>query len=333
LWIEFDQPVADPEDNYFARVLAYGPDPLLAADLLPKLSAAEMIPNATEPTLPIDPEPVRQIFSGQSADYSGLDAMTQMVPAASIGVGTSGTFFLLPLPSGMTAENLELFGFWTYEFRTGHVTKWSTAQGRYGRPLRVTGIQHPSPHLICSVNHNAEGIEAAAPYANTIYNGARVYDLLAGDPQTRIWFMLYAQVLQADGASYRNVLLAHELGVTIKNPETKQGRNPQHSLNLNPMAGVTFPQLAVEEILLALGLPISTPLSVLAVEVLPGPLHVVTPGGDQPAPEIAGRIETVDSPASVAQREDPLGANLGLRRILRTAPLTAVPAICLAGKL
>jgi hypothetical protein len=333
LWIEFDQPVADPEDNYFARVLAYGPDPLLAADLLPKLSAANMIPNSAEPALPIDPEPVRQIFSGQSADYSGLDAMTQMVPASSIGVGSSGTFFLLPLPPGMTAESLELFGFWTYEFRTGHVTKWSTAQGRYGRPLRVTGIQHPSPHLICSVNHHAQGIEATAPYANTVYNGARVYDLLAGDPQTRIWFMLYAQVLQADGASYRNVLLAHELGVTLRNPDSKFVLNPQHSVNLNPMAGVTFPQVAVEEILVLLGLPISTPLSVLAVELLPGPLRVESTGGDQPQPKIAAPLDTAAAPASVAPPEDPLGADLGLRRILRTSPLTAVPAVCLAGKL
>jgi hypothetical protein len=95
LWIEFDQPVADPEDNYFARVLAYGPDPLLAADLFPKPTAAEMLPDAAEPSLPIDPEPVRRIFSGQSADYSGLDAMTQMLPASSVGAGKSGTFFLL----------------------------------------------------------------------------------------------------------------------------------------------------------------------------------------------------------------------------------------------
>jgi hypothetical protein len=33
LWVEFDQPIADPEDAPFGRVLAYGPDPLLAASL------------------------------------------------------------------------------------------------------------------------------------------------------------------------------------------------------------------------------------------------------------------------------------------------------------
>jgi len=35
LWIEFAEPLADDDDAYFGRVLAYGPDPLLAASLLP----------------------------------------------------------------------------------------------------------------------------------------------------------------------------------------------------------------------------------------------------------------------------------------------------------
>jgi hypothetical protein len=326
LWIEFDQPIADPENNYFGRVLAYGPDPLLAADLLPQPLASEMLPESTEPTLPIDPEPIRVIFSGQSADYSGLDAMTQMVPATPTGVGKSGTFFLLPLPSGMTSESLELFGFWTYEFRVGHVQKWSTAQGRYGRPLRVTGLQHPSPHLICTANRNAGGIQVTAPYANTVYNGKRVYDFLDGDPQTRIWFMLYAQVLQADGASYRNVLLNHSLGITIPNPP-KFGSNPQQSFNRDPRAGFIFPQAAVDGWLKLLGLPATTPLSVLAVEILPGPLSVPA-SSSGPAPQeraVGGGTATA---VAVAEVEDPLGADLGLRRILRTSPLLAAPSIC-----
>ncbi len=313
LWIEFDQPVADPEDNYFGRVLAYGPDPLLAAGLLPQPSASEMLPEATEPDLPIDPEPVRRIFSGQSADYSGLDAMTQMVPANSIGVGKSGAFFLLPLPSGITSESLDLFGFWTYEFRAGHVQKWSTAQGRYGRPLRVTGLQHPSPHLICTANRNASGIQASAPYATTVYNGKRVYDFLEGDPQTRIWFMLYAQVLQADGASYRNILLTHSLGRTLPNPPKQNGFNPQQSFNRDPRAGITFSQAEIQSLLSSISLPAYTGLSVLAVEILPGPLNVP---------------RDVAATGAIEDGEDPLGANLGRRRILRTSPLAAVPAIC-----
>jgi hypothetical protein len=241
-----------------------------------------------------------------------------MVPAkASLG-GNKSTFFLLPLPQGMTSESLELFGFWTYEFRVGHIQQWSTAQGRYGRALRVTGLQHPSPHLTCTVNRSSATagpvINASAPYANTVYNGRRVYDILAGDPQTSIWFMLYAQVLQADGASWRNVLLTHQLGQLI-------GAAPgtvsllQQSINRDPMAGCNFPVVGVDELLLLLGLPASTPLSVLAVEVLPGePSLNVGPAGL--------------APRAAAQPEDPLGAQLGKRRILRTSPLVAVPSVC-----
>ena len=224
LWVEFDQPIADPDDTYFARVLAYGPDPLLAAALYPQNTPAQMLANAVEPPLPIQPEPVRVIDSGQSEDYAGLDAMTQMVPAQSAAGGDKRTFYLLPLPQGITSESLELFGFWTYEFRVGHIQKWSTAQGRYGRPLRVTGLQHPSPHLTCTINRSAVSagplINATAPYANTVYNGRRVYNIDLGDPQTSIWFMLYAQVLQADGASWRNVLLNHQIGELVFNRQT-----------------------------------------------------------------------------------------------------------------
>ena len=63
----------------------------------------------------------------------------------------------------------------------------------------------------------------------------------------------------------------------------------------------------------------------LAVEVLPGPLSVALTGPAGAAPKFAAAGA---APASVAEQEDPLGANLGLRRILRTSPLTAVPAIC-----
>ena len=321
LWIEFDQPISDPEDTYFGRVLAYGPDPLLAESLFPQATASGMLPESIEPALPIDPEPIRAIFSGQSADYSGLDAMTQLVPANSAGVGSSGTFYMLPLPSGLSSEDLELFGFWTYEFRVGHLKKWSTAQGRYGRPLRVTGIQHPSPHLTCSVTRSANSIAVRAPYANTVYNGQSVYNFQNGDPQTRIWFMLYAQVLQADSTTNRNVLLNHRLGNTIRPAPNKfiKFPNPQHSSDRDPQAGTEFPQTNVADLLKLLGLPTTSSLSVLAVEVLPGPLQFppdTQPGVAQPPPD------------ATTTGEDPLGAQLGLRRVLRTSPLTNVPSIC-----
>lgn len=320
LWIEFDRPIEDDDDAYFARVLTYGPDPLLAGDLLPKAQASEMLPEAVEGPLPIDPELVRRIFSGQSADQSGLDAMTQMVPADKVGVGTSGTFFLLPLPPGLTSEDLELFGFWTYEFRVGHAKFWSTAQGRYGRPLRVSGIQHPVPHLICAVEHGKTGVGVTAPYATTVYNGNRLYNLQAGDPQTRIWFMLYAQALQADGASHRNILLDHLQGLTLPGTSRKKtpALNPQHGFTRDVRAGIQFPQKNINVRLTLLGLPPTTSLSVLAVEVLPGPL---SRRQKEPGRGLRGQD-------AASAQEDPLGANLGLRRILRTSSLTAVPAIC-----
>jgi hypothetical protein len=314
LWIEFDQPIQDKDDDaYFGRVLAYGPDPLLAASLLPQFDPSQMLPEAVEPPLPIDPEPVRRISSGQSADQSGLDAMTQLVPAQPIGVGKSGRFFLLPLPPNLDSDDPLLFGFWTYEFRVGHAKMWCTAQGRYGRPLRVSGIQHPSPHLICAVERAQTGIGVTAPYAIAVYNGNRLYDFRDGDPQTAMWFMLYTQVLQADGASFRNVLLNHRLG----RPARGFKENPQHGPTIGPFARVVFGEHDIELRLARLGLPKASSLSVLAVEVLPGPLN------------IPDRLQGNGVPgAEQNQNEDPLQTGLGTRRILRTSPLTAVPAIC-----
>jgi hypothetical protein len=244
-----------------------------------------------------------------------------MVPANAVGVGTSGRFFLLPLPPNVLSDDLQLFGFWTYEFRVGHAKHWSTEQGRFGRPLRVSGIQHPAPHLICSLERNNSAIQVTAPYAVTVYNGNRLYDLKAGDPQTRIWFMLYAQVLQADGASYRNVLIEHREGVTFAPVNVKglAANNPQHGLNFGPMARTDFTQKGVDERLALIRLPATIPLSVLAVEVLPGPLtaSLWNDHDSEAAPGAAAPIQ-----------EDPLGKGLGTRRILRTSPLTAVPAVC-----
>jgi hypothetical protein len=358
LWIEFDQPIADPDDVYFGRVLAYGPDPLLAARLLPPTE----LPGAVEPPLGIDPEPIRSIFATQASDESGLDAMTPLTPALASG-GPDGVHFILPLPEGISQEALELFGFWTYEFRVGHAREWSTAQGRYGRPLRITGIQHPAPHLICSPNRTKQQLFVSAPYATTVLNGVRVYDLQRGDPQTVIWFMLYAQVLQADGASFRNILLTHQQGTLLPdsppilvNIPTGLGNLPsahseqhiasvviatsaatvhlssvvtakaspgKHSVNREPRAFTVFSQKSVNGFLTALSLPLNSPVSVLAVELLPGPLHLRS---TRDSAETA--VATGAAAPGGAGAEDPMGTQLGLRRILRTSPLTQVPAIC-----
>jgi hypothetical protein len=310
LWIEFDAPIADTADDvYFGRVLAYGPDPILAGLLLPPHMAPNTVP---EPPLPVDPEAVRLTFAGEDSDESGLDAMTQLIPATGGGTGPDGVHFLLPLPPGLSSAALELFGFWTYEFRVGHALKWSTAQARFGRPLRVSGVQHPPPPLTCTVWRNETGLTVTAPYAVTLLDGIRLDALAFGDPQTSLWFMLYTQVKQIDGASNRNVLLGRQLGSVL----TKSlYYNNERVLppNQGPRGSASFDQAAIAALLEQLGLPDNAPLSVLAVEVLPGP-HIV---------DDAAGINFEPS-----AREDPLGTELGRRRILRTSPLTAAPALC-----
>jgi hypothetical protein len=325
LWIEFEQPLEDDDDRHFGRVLGYGPDPLLAASLLPPRA----VPSRAEPQLAIDPEPVRQIFAGQSADFSGLDAMEPLIPALTTGGQPDGVHFLLPLPPGMTPEALDLFGFWTYEFRVGHNNRWSTAQGRFGRPLRVTGIQHPAPHLTCTTQRNTEGVVVTAAYATTVLNGVRIYDLQLGDPQTAIWVMLYTQVVQTDGAAHRNVLLAHKLARLLPTPEHQR---TAHTVDREPRGFVLFPEKEIVACLTLLGLPLTSPLSVLAVEVLPGPFNI---RGDLKGARNLGvpmdLMEGAEPPAAAlaaTDDEDPLGRQLGWRRLLRTSPLTPVPPIC-----
>jgi hypothetical protein len=200
LWIEFAQPIQDDKDIYFARVLAYAPDQLVSNND-PELFAAP-----DEPALPIDPEYIRVITPGQSIDNAGMDAMQPMQKA-----NDSERHYLLPLPPGLNSESPEMFGFFTYEIRVGHYkykgtdqNVWTTAQGRFGRALRATGIQHPAPVLLCNVNRDEQKIYATAPYAQAVYKGTNV---TSNPPRTQLWALLYAQVKQADNKDYRNVLL------------------------------------------------------------------------------------------------------------------------------
>jgi hypothetical protein len=79
-------------------------------------------------------------------EHAGINAMQQMEKS----MDTERHFYLLPLPPGLHHESAELFGFFTYEFRYGHTDKvWSTAQGRFGIPFRLTGLQHPAPNMYC----------------------------------------------------------------------------------------------------------------------------------------------------------------------------------------
>src|SRR5262249_33747549 len=109
LWVEFEEPIKDPNDTFFARVLAYTPDQLISNNHPDILVAPD------EPALPIDPEYIRVIPPGASNDLAGLNAMQPMQKASD-----SNVHYLLPLPPGLHADAPEMFGFFTYEFRVGH---------------------------------------------------------------------------------------------------------------------------------------------------------------------------------------------------------------------
>jgi hypothetical protein len=286
LWIEFTDAIKDPEDAYFGRVLAYAPDPLL----VPGHKGASA---PSEPALPIDPELIRVIIPGQSEDFSGLTAMQQLIASS------SPKHFLLPLPDGLDASSPELFGFFTYELRVGHVNEWSTAQGRFGRPLRITGVQHPAPTLDCLVNHGPTGILVQSAFASPVTKtGQRANgpdNIL--EPQTQLWALLYSQVMQADGATNRNVLLDRKAVTLVRNDKNQKALYATRDL----VGRTHWSQDEVKTMLGALCLAPDSPLSVLAVELL----------------------QEAKPPA------DPLGIDLGRMRILRTSPLVPVPAICI----
>lgn len=277
LWIEFEAAVENDRDGLFGRILAYSPDPMLARP--------GQITVPPEPPLPIDPELVRVIRPGQSDDRAGLDAMQMLIPT------TSKRHFLLPLPPGLTSDSRDLFGFFVYELRVGHLIGWSTAQGRYGSALRVAGVQHPAPQLFCNALRTPESILASAPYAVPVFAGR---SMLPPVPATQIWFLLYAQVIQADGKDHRNILLGRRRG-TFR--EQKIVTRVETDLS----ASGQWLQAEIVAALDVYGLPRDSSLSVLAVELLP----------------------EAQPPA------DPLGASLGKVRILRTSPLVKLSDVCI----
>jgi len=205
LWIEFAEPVEDPQDIYFARVLANVPDQLISNN------HPSLFVGPQEPPLPVDPEQIRIITQASSNDLAGLNAMQPMVKST-----TSDVHYLLPIPPGLHANSDEMFGFFTYEFRVGHFERppvnpgeepekvWTTAQGRFGRRLKSNGIQHPAPALTCMPNRDKDKLWVTAPYAVAVHKGKNV---TADTPRTELWALLYAQVKQADNNDYRNILL------------------------------------------------------------------------------------------------------------------------------
>jgi hypothetical protein len=289
-----------------------------------------------EPPLAIDPELVRVITPGQPDDEAGLPAMTRLLPSRK-----SDRHFLIPLPPGLHDDSPELFGLFTYELRVGHANIWSTAQGRFGRPLRSTGVQHPAPTLFCTCQRDEAGVVVEAPYAEAVLNGKNI---TADPPRTGLWALLYAQVRQADGKDWRNVLLDdRELALRprmIGRVFDAKGRLLHADAFQNadaPARGAArWKQEEIAALLRELGLPQDAPISVLCVEMMPTLESLRVPAG--PAThahsDLAGAVLAERSGASPGaarpgtDQPRPLSDGLGHYRILRTSPLTAVPEVC-----
>lgn len=291
LWIELTEPI-EPELALFARVLGNAPDPLLYD---PPVELQQPVPQP----LQVDPEFMRVITQASSNDLAGLDAMFRLVPATN-----SKLHYLLPLPPGVSADDFSLFGFTTYEFRTGH-TLWSTAQARFGRPLKVAGIQQPAPPLRAVAGRRPDGsLAITAPYATPVFAGNPVRPREVA-PKTTLCATLYAQALQANGTNRRNLLLAHAYGKPDQSWPEVQGL-------------MSFDPKTIESRLVEYGLDARhTPLSVIVIEFMPR-------GGTGMA---TGRFHPGDN-AVAQQNPDPAGAQFPTTRILRTSALTPVTAAC-----
>ncbi|WP_293676943.1 hypothetical protein [uncultured Phenylobacterium sp.] len=321
LWLEFDEPIADPNDDLFARVLAYAPDPLLSFP-----NPDQLLVRQDEPPLAIEPEPIRVITTDATKDDAGLDAMPPMTPEtpdpATPLVKVTPTRYLMPLPAALHAESPELLGFFTYEFRIGHSDRiWSTAQGRWGRPTRLAGVQHPAPPLKLVLDRTPARLSATVQFATAVFEGRNV---TSRPPKTEIWSMLYAQATQADGREVRNILLAEARAELPKvqqvDPkaflETRAFLSPKafNGLGVNldgPLTGVcSWDDDEIRDLLNRFQLGPTTALSVLAVEMTPRYDRFIALGPD---PDLQVR---------------PLSASLGQYRILRTSPLVAAPDVC-----
>jgi hypothetical protein len=327
LWLEFEEPIADPNDAYFARVLTYAPDPLLS---FPNPDAS--LTRQEDPPLAIDPELIRVITKDHGNDNAGIDAMQPMISE----IPDSGTpltkvspvHYILPLPQGLHYESPELFGFFTYELRVGHTHKiWSTANGRFGHPARVNGVQHAAPSLKCLVERNQDAVAVTAQYATAVFNGKNV---TAKPPRTEIWAMLYAQVKQADNKKNRNILLAESrmiyqapqdqmpLNVFLANRNVlalKDANNRKTNDDAPLTATAVWSTAEIDAYLKQFHLQGDAGLSVLTVEMMPRYEQFIYKN-------------VYGGKAIDGNSVNPLSAQLGQYRILRTSRLVAAPEIC-----
>ncbi|MEA2156147.1 MAG: hypothetical protein QOE11_2287, partial [Solirubrobacteraceae bacterium] len=409
VWIELERALENPVGRaLFGRILAHGADPLLYGAQPEKVDDAN-------PPLPIDPELVRDVTPLETDDRAGENAMTRLIPST-----VSDRHFLLPLPPGLSEDDPELFGFYSYELRVGHsgprgdLDWWSTANARFGAALRVVGVQHPPPPLVCHASrlrrHTPDGaslrpellsafavdrhlvaervltdlppmiadsppmltdrppmiadsppmltdrppmiadsppmltdrppvisdepppvverepdldlVLVTAPYATPVLDGRT----LAGPqipPRTSLWFFLYAQAVQADGASMRNILIATVRGRFLGRELMTEALferlfAAQFRARHRDRIGVAiFQQAEIERYLRDLHLPAASPLSVLAAELLPAGT-----GADRVG-HMAGYRHL-----DVAEMAVPADPGFPFGRVMRTSPLTPIQPIC-----
>jgi hypothetical protein len=179
--------------------------------------------------------------------------------------------------------------------------------------------------------------------ATAVFEDQKLTRLKEGDPRTRLWALLYAQVAQADGRMRRNVLI----GRAPARPRIEMNALGEfQAASTRDLIGVAeFDPIDVELMLAQLALPPETPLSVIVVELLPGDHLTQTEfsfGSSDLFPFEVGkayflsdRAEGTDVVAGGRQvigiSADPLGRELGTmtsRRILRCSPLTSIAAAC-----
>lgn len=358
LWLEFDRKPDDPNDELFARVLARAPDQLISNN------DPDLLEIPDESSLPLDPEYIRVITPVSGREHAGLNAMQKMEKS----LDADRHYYLLPLPEGLHHESAELFGFFTYEFRFGHSDRlWSTAQARYGRQLRVAGLQHPAPALLAMVTRDDKYLRVSAPYARAVFNGRNV---TSDPPRTSIWCLLYAQVRQADGLDHRNILLEErqlhrkppgrqreKFALKLREAGNDKVRVRQLQLELTQVLALdkeapwqaygVWTNAEIVELLYLYGLAADSALSVLCVEVFGQITNIyqhindirgkkdelvdsIARNYDQ---QLAERIrpelyKKLDADIPAGKPADPLRSELGLHRILRTSPLTEVPFVC-----
>lgn len=330
LWLEFKEPPLDPNDTYYVRVLASAPDPYLCR--IDK-TIQENISNDLE--FMLNEEYIREIIPNMENDYASMGVMQEMIPQIDESSIQKPKVFLLPLPNGLHADSDELFGFFTYEVRLGHKKEtWSTAQGRYGRPLRVNGVQHPVPELVCSAYRTETGddmqfkhryLEISAPHASAVLNGKNV---AAFPPQTSLWYLLYTQVMQADGVSFRNLLIdSGPMPYEVK----KSGLDGIGKIFFKE-GGVRLGKARItlhkiQDKLEMIGLPRNNPLSVIAVEMFPLENRWQWEKDERKSMHM-DQDSTYVNLYNEIKRVNPLIEDLGKFRIYRTSVLVPITETC-----